>query len=106
MVTFDDFKKMELKVAEVKGVKDHPNADKLYILTVELGGELRELVAGIKEHYRPEELLGKRIVVVANLEPATIRGIESKGMLLAAQDDVGVSVLTTDRPVKPGSSVR
>ena len=106
MITFNEFKKMEIKVGEVKEVKEHPNANKLYILTVDIGGQLRQLVAGIKEYYQPNELLNKQIVVVANLEPAIIRGVKSEGMLLAAQDENSISVLTIDKPVKSGSLVR
>ncbi|MFH1406574.1 MAG: methionine--tRNA ligase subunit beta [Candidatus Omnitrophota bacterium] len=106
MVSFDEFKKLELKVGEIKEVKDHPNADKLYLISVDLGSEVREVVAGIKPYYKPEELVGKNVVVVANMEPANIRGAESKGMILAAQDESGICVLTTEKKVKPGSSVR
>lgn len=106
VIGFDEFKRMEIRVAEIKEVKEHPNADKLYILTIDLGGKMRQLVAGIREHYQPDELLGKQIVVVVNLEPATIRGVESEGMLLAAQDESGISVLTVDKAVALGSLVK
>ena len=96
---------MEIRVAEVKSVEEHPDADKLLVLKVDLGEDERQIVAGIKGHYSPEELVGKRIVLLANLEPAIIRGVESKGMLLAAQDGDTISILTPEKPVSPGSLV-
>ena len=105
MATMDDFKKCELKVAEIKEVKAHPNADRLYVLKVSLGQEERQIVAGIRNFYTPEELLGKRVIVIANLEPAVIRGEESQGMLLAAKDGTSLTFLTTQRDVALGSPV-
>lgn len=105
MISFDEFKKMEIKVAEVMEVKDHQDADKLYVMKIKIGEDEREIVAGIKPYYKPSELIGKQIVVVTNLEPATIRGIESQAMLLAAQDESTISVLTPDKAVKSGSSI-
>ena len=105
MITFDEFKKMELKVAEVRSVEDHPNADKLIVLQIDLGDEQRQIVAGLKGHYDADSLIGKKIVVVANLEPAMLRGVESTGMLLAAIDGDELSVLTLDRDLKAGASV-
>lgn len=105
MISFDEFKKMEVKAAEVLEVKDHPNADKLYIMKIKIGEEEREIVAGIKPFYKPEELIGRQIVVVTNLEPAKIRGVESHAMLLAARDENTISVLVPDKPVKSGSIV-
>ena len=105
MITFDEFTNVELKVAEVKAVEEHPNADKLIVLRVDLGGEERQLVAGLAGHYEPEALVGKKIVIVANLEPATLRGVESQGMLLAAGDGETVSLLTVDKDVPAGSAV-
>ena len=87
MISYQDFKKVELKVGKVLSVEDHPNADKLLVIRVDLGEETpRTLVAGLKPYYRPEQLEGRRVVVVANLEPAQLRGVASNGMLLAAQD--------------------
>ncbi|MDP8214225.1 MAG: hypothetical protein RAO92_08110 [Candidatus Euphemobacter frigidus] len=105
MVTIDDFKKLNLVVATVRRVEVHPEADRLYLLTVDLGREERTLVAGIKKYYRPEELEGKQLVVVENLEPATIRGVESRGMILAAQYGETLSVLVMDRAIAPGAVV-
>ncbi len=108
-IDIDYLSKMDLVVAKVDDVRDHPNADKLYIIDIELGdGEKRQIVAGMKPYYKPEELKGKKIVVVANLKPAKLRGEMSQGMLLAAEDDQGnVSLLTLDKDnVGPGSRVK
>jgi methionyl-tRNA synthetase len=107
MITIQEFGQMELKVGRVVSVDEHPQADKLIILRVDVGEEEpRTLVAGLKPYYEPEELEGKLIVVVTNLEPARLRGVESQGMLLAAQDGEKVKVLTVDEEVAPGSKVR
>jgi methionyl-tRNA synthetase len=104
-IPFAEFQKLDLRIAEVKEVNDHPNADKLYVLNVDMGTETRQLVAALKPYMPPEKLLGKKIVVVANLEPATLRGVESKGMLLAVQHGDRVTVLVPDEDVPPGSTV-
>ncbi len=106
MVTLEDFKKIELIVAQVKEVKEHPHADRLYVLKVDTGKEIKQLVAGIRQAYTKEELVGRRIVIVNNLEPAVIRGEESQGMLLAASDENGLAVLGVDREVSLGSVVK
>jgi methionine--tRNA ligase beta chain len=106
MITFEEFKKLEIRIAQIKAVKDHPNADKLYCITIDVGGAEKQIVAGIKSSYKPEELLGKKIVVVANLEPAVIRGEKSEAMLLAASDDKGIAVLVPDRDTQIGSPVK
>jgi methionine--tRNA ligase beta chain len=105
MITIDDFRKVELRVATVKSAEPHPNADRLMLLRVDLGEEERQICAGIRNHYAPEDLIGKQIVVVANLETAKLRGLESQGMLLAASDDGRVIVLTPDKPVQSGAKV-
>ena len=104
-ITIDDFRKVELRVAVVKSVEPHPNADKLLVLKVDMGGAERQLVAGIRGHYEPQALVGRRIIVVANLQPAVLRGVESQGMLLAARDGAKIVLLTTDQEVAPGSGV-
>lgn len=106
MVTFAEFKKLEIKVAQIKEVKDHPNADKLYVILIDLGDKTKQIVAGIRGYYKKEELLGRQIVVVDNLEPAVLRGQESQAMLLAAQDEQGVCLLAPDREVKIGSIIK
>ncbi|MEK6949620.1 MAG: methionine--tRNA ligase, partial [Nanoarchaeota archaeon] len=96
---------LNLKVAEIVDVKEHPDADKLYVLQINLGKEKRQLVAGLKEHYSKDELKNKKIIVVTNLKYAKLRGIESQGMLLAAEDEKGtVGVLTVNKS-EAGSSV-
>jgi len=104
-IKYEDFKKLDLRVATIKKVEDHPNADKLYVLTIDLGSEMRTLVAGIKNYYKPEELIDKQIIVVANLEPARLRGIESNGMLLAADDKNNLVILTPEKKIKEGSKI-
>ena len=106
MISIDDFRKVELKVATVKSAEAHPNADKLIVLQVDLGSEQRQICAGIRNHYTPEELVGKQVVVVANLETAKLRGLESQGMLLAASDDGRVIILTPEKPVLAGAQIK
>jgi methionyl-tRNA synthetase len=105
MISIDEFRRLELKIATVRSAEPHPNADKLMVLQVDLGGEQRQIVAGIRSHYAAEELVGKQIVVVANLEPAKLRGLESQGMLLAASDEARVIILQPEKPVGPGAKV-
>ncbi|MCK5306229.1 MAG: hypothetical protein KAJ66_03775 [Candidatus Omnitrophica bacterium] len=105
MITFEDFKKLELKIAKIIEVKEHPNADMLYILRVEIENESRQIISGIKKYYTPEELKDKQIVVLVNIEPATIRGEISEGMLLAAKDDENLAILIPEKSVKTGSVV-
>jgi methionyl-tRNA synthetase len=105
MVRFDDFKKLSIKIAKVIKVEDHPNADKLYILTVTTGEAEKVIVAGIRQYYKPNELIGKSIVLVDNLESANIRGTISNGMLLAAKDDKTLAILVPDKEIKVGSTV-
>lgn len=106
MVTIEDFKRFEFMVAQIKEAKEHPNADRLYVLKVDDGTRVRQLVAGIRSAYTPEALIGKKVVIVANLEPATIRGEVSEGMVLAASDENGLGLLTPERDVKLGSKVK
>ncbi|MCK4589664.1 MAG: methionine--tRNA ligase [Nanoarchaeota archaeon] len=95
---------LKMKVAKIVDVKEHPKADKLYVLDISLGKEKRTIVAGLKRYYEPEVLKGKHIVVCVNLEPAKIRGIESNGMLLAAEDGINVTLLEAPKS-KPGDDV-
>jgi methionine--tRNA ligase beta chain len=105
-ITIAEFGRIELRVATVKAAEPHPMADRLLVLKIDLGTEERQLVAGIRAHYTPEELVGKQIVVVANLQPAVLRGVESQGMLLAASDGEQVIVLSPEKPTAPGSRVK
>jgi methionine--tRNA ligase beta chain len=111
-ITYDDFAKLELRVGRVLEANAHPNADRLIVLTVDLGTEKRQIIAGIRAWYAPEALVGKLVVVVANLAPRKMRGLESNGMVLASTgaepsaDNPGlVVVVTTEREVPPGSRV-
>ena len=108
LINIQDFARVQLRVAKVLDVRDHPNASKLYILDVDLGPELgkRQLVAGLKPYMPPEALKDALVVVVANLEPALLRGERSEGMLLAAQDGDHVVPLTVATPLAPGSKIR
>jgi len=106
MISFEDFKKLELKVAKIVDVKVHPNADKLYVLQIDLGGETRQIVAGIRTSYIESELIGKNVIVAANIEPAEIRGEESNGMVLAAAGVDGSVVIIPEKDVSPGTGVR
>jgi tRNA-binding protein len=105
MISIEEFRKLELRVGTVRSAEPHPNADKLIVLQVDLGSEQRQICAGIRNHYAPEELVGRQIVVVANLQPAKFRGLESQGMLLAASDEGRVIILTPEKPVPAGSMV-
>lgn len=105
-ITIDDFRKVELKVGKVLECTDHTNANKLYVLKVDVGGgEVRQIVSGIKQWYQPADLVGKSVVVVTNLAPAMLRGVESQGMVLAATAEAGVSIVTPLREAPPGSKV-
>ena len=106
-ITFDDFVKVKLRVGRVVEAKDHPNADKLIVLQVDLGDEQRQICAGLRGHYTPESLVGKNLIIVANLAPRMMRGLESQGMLLAAGDagHERVIVLTTDSDMEAGATV-
>jgi len=106
MISLAEFARVNLRMATVKAAEVHPKADKLLVLHVDLGGEERQLVAGIRAQYRPEDLIGRQVVVVANLAPAKLRGIESCGMVLAAADGERVVLLKSDELVAPGSQVR
>ena len=106
MASYDDFQKLELKVAQIESVETHPNADRLYVLKIKIGEAHKQIVAGIKAHYTPEELQGKKIVVIENLEPAVIRGVESNGMLLAASDPTILTLIVPERPIPDGAKVK
>ena len=106
LISIDDFAKVDLRVAEVISAEKVQGADKLLRLQVKVGDEVRQIVSGIAKHYTPESLLGKRIVVVANLKPAKLWGIESAGMLLAASNEEGLTLVTTDAPIATGTRVK
>ena len=106
MITIEQFKTVELRVATIVTAEPHPNADRLVVLRVDLGGEQRQIVAGIRAVYDPAVLVGRQVVVVANLEPAMLRGVESQGMLLAAAGDGGPVLVLPERLVPAGAVVR
>ncbi|HID73666.1 MAG TPA: methionine--tRNA ligase [Thermoplasmata archaeon] len=108
MVDIDDLKRLDLRIGEILSVEDHPDADRLYVMRVDIGGEVRTVVAGLKPYYSPDEMVGKRVAIVANMKPANLRGVLSEGMLLAAEEGDVVSLLIADpdRPVGPGAGVR
>jgi methionyl-tRNA synthetase len=107
VISIQDFAKVNLRIGKVIEVSDHPNADKLLVLKVDLGDEQRQLCAGLKGYYTPEQLMGKNLVIVTNLPPRPMRGVDSNGMLLAAVTPgySQVVVLTTESDIPPGSAV-
>jgi len=106
-ISYEDFAKLDIRVGTIKEALPHPNADKLVILKIDEGKEeLRQLVAGIKESYEPEELAGKQIVFLANLEPKELRGEISNGMILAADSEGKPVLLSPEKEVPPGSTVK
>src|SRR3972149_1745609 len=105
-ITYDDFSKLELRIATVISAREHPNADKLMLLQIKIGEEEKQIVAGIRMYYKPEDLVGRQIVVVNNLQEVVLRGEESRGMLLAASDEQGVVLLRPDRECQSGSMVK
>ena len=104
LVSFEDFKRLDLRIAEVVAAERVPKTDRLLKLIVRCPEE-RTVVAGLAEHYRPEDLIGKQVVLLANLKPAKIRGVVSQGMILAAKDKEALVILTPERKVSPGSEV-
>ena len=107
MIAIDDFQKIQLRSGRVLSAEKHPKADKLLVLKVDLGEAIpRQIVAGIASKYAPEELVGRTVVVVANLKPAKLRGVESQGMLLAAGGQEVVGLVSLPEGVAPGTIVR
>lgn len=106
-ISFDDFMKMEIKVGTIKEAEKVPKADKLLKLQVDLGTETRTIVSGIAEHYQPEVIIGKQVSVITNLAPRKIRGVESKGMILMAEDETGkLAFVTPEKAMEEGSIIR
>lgn len=105
MASIADFQKLDLRVGEIKDAVPAEGSDKLFVLKVDVGGRQIQLVAGLRGHYTEGELVGRKIVVIANLDPAKIRGIESQGMLLAAVDGKNVSLLSADEKASVGAKV-
>ena len=106
MISIEDFKKVELKVARVLEASRVEGSDKLLKLKVDIGNEQRQIIAGIGKSYQPEALLSREIIIVANLEPRSLMGLESQGMLLAANDENGPIILMPEKETPPGTGIR
>lgn len=106
LIPYDVFAQVDLRVATVLEAREHPNANKLLLLQIQVGEVRKQIVAGIRGHYEPAALVGRQIIIVNNLEPAMLRGEESNGMLLAATDENGVVLLRPDREMTSGSKVK
>lgn len=104
-ITIDDFAKVELKVGKIIECKPHPKADRLLVEQIDLGDEVRQVVSGIAKHYKPEDLIGKQVVVATNLKPVNLRGVESNGMILCASHDNNLSFLTVEKEMPNGSKI-
>lgn len=105
-INIDDFKKVELKVVKVLSAERVEGSEKLLKLEVDLGSEKRQIIAGIGKVYEPEKLIGKEIIIVANLEPRLLMGLESQGMVLAANSESGPVLIMPDKEVAPGMELR
>ncbi len=107
-ISYEDFEKLDLKVGEIIEVEEIPNADKLYKLTVDIGEETRTVCAGIKQYYSRDELKGKKIILLANLAPRKLKGIESQGMILAAstENHEEVVLVSPESDIEVGSQVK
>jgi len=106
-ISIEEFARVDLRVGTIRDAKPHPNADRLLVLTVDLGEATpRQLVAGIRAAYDVRSLPGQQVVVVANLKPASLRGVESQGMLLAASDPDGLAVVAPGRRFTPGTKIK
>lgn len=106
MITFDEWLKIDIRIGEIKKAEKIEGADKLLKLEVDLGNESKQLVAGIAEYYKPEEIIGKKIPVLVNLEPKKLRGVESQGMILCAVDGDVPVLLEPEKDVPTGTKVR
>jgi tRNA-binding protein len=105
-ISYEDFAKLDLRVATVLAAREHPNAQKLLLLQIDMGDQQKQIVAGIRGHYQPEELVGRQIVIVNNLQEVVIRGEESNGMLLAAGDGERVVLLRPDSACQAGAGIK
>ena len=97
-IVYDDFDKIDLRVGEIIKAEKHPKADKLLVFQVKMGTEKRQIISGVAEHFTPDEMLGKKVAVVANLKPRKLRGLESKGMILFADNGDKLELVKTDAP--------
>jgi|SRR3989338_9180842 len=108
MISIDDFKKLEMRTGKVLHAERIEGSEKLLKLNVDIGGEKRQIIAGIGQHYEPESLIGRMAVILANLEPRSIMGLESQGMMLAASDGETIAILSPDdgKTINPGTIIR
>ena len=106
LIGIDDFMKVEIKVGQIKECKQHPKADRLLVSQIDLGTEVRQIVSGIAEHYQPEQLVGRKVLVVTNLKPVKLRGELSEGMVLAASNDGTLTLPTIIDELPNGSKVK
>lgn len=105
-ITIDDFSKVELKVGTIVECEKHPKADRLLVEKIDMGEEIRQVVSGIADTYKPEELIGKQVIVVTNLKPVKLRGVDSNGMILCASSEKGLSIISPITEMSNGSVVR
>jgi len=105
MISIEDFKNIDLRVVKILEAEKIENSDNLLKLTLDLGNETRQIISGIAQYYKPQDLINKEIVMVYNLEPRIIKGIESQGMLLAAKDENNLGLLILDKEIKPGTKI-
>jgi methionine--tRNA ligase beta chain len=105
MINFEDFEKIDLRVGKVLEASNVDGSEKLLKLQIDLGEEKRQIISGIAKFYKPEELVGKSVVMIVNLESRTILGLESQGMVLAVKDGVNLSVLVPEKEIIPGSKI-
>jgi methionyl-tRNA synthetase len=106
-ITIDDFEKIQLLVGEVEDCRAHPNADKLLVSTIDTGDKSRQIVSGIAEYYKPEDVIGKKVLVVVNLKAVKLRGETSEGMILCGENEDGnLVIVEPDEPLVPGDVVR
>jgi methionine--tRNA ligase beta chain len=106
IVSFEEFSKMDLRIGKITKAEPVPQSRNLVKMMIDIGDEPRQAVAGIAQHYSPKDLEGKHVAVITNLQPKKMFGIESNVMILAAEDEKTISILTPDRPVKAGSKIR
>ena len=106
LISIEEFQKVALTTGKIISVEDHPKADKLYVLQVDIGEKTLQIVAGMKPYYTKEKMQGRTIIVIKNLEAAELRGVKSEGMLLAAEKDEKVVLLGTEQDIGPGAKIK
>ena len=104
-ITIEDFTKVELKVGTILSAEKHPKADRLLVEQIDLGDEVRQIVSGIASTFKPEEVVGKKVVVVSNLKPVKLRGVESQGMILCASNDTDLDIVSIAKDLPNGTNV-